>query len=322
VIDFKVVGITKQLRMEHCCQMSLTEQTSLDTIATSLLEGRGDRDLQLPSVDGMVAIAADLRNLLFPGYRQTRHPSGAGQVHQFSNTLRCVQSRLRIEIGRALSHARQSMLRIHNSEESSETLDRCPSVLANRFLATLPDLRRTLDNDVQAAFDRDPAARTNDEILLCYPGLDAVLMHRLAHELHRLEVPFLPRILAEWAHRETGIDIHPAAKIGPSFFIDHGTGVVIGETTQIGSGVTLYQGVTLGAWSFPRDEQGNLIRGAKRHPTLEDNVTVYSNATVLGGMTTVGAGSQIGSSVTLGRSIPPNTIVTIEKPVLRFREAG
>ena len=128
--------------------------------------------------------------------------------------------------------------------------------------------------------------------------------------------------MTEWAHRETGIDIHPGAKIGGSFFIDHGTGVVIGETCEIGSQVTLYQGVTLGAWSFPRDEDGNLIRGTKRHPTLEDCVTVYSNATILGGTTVIGTGSQIGSSVLLNRSVPPNTIVTIEKPSLKFREVA
>jgi len=158
--------------------------------------------------------------------------------------------------------------------------------------------------------------------VLCYPGIEAITIYRLAHELLTLGVPYLPRIMTEWAHRETGIDIHPGAEIGSAFFIDHGTGVVIGETCRIGEGVTLYQGVTLGAWSFPRDEEGQLIRGARRHPTLEDRVTVYSNATILGGTTVVGAGSQIGSSVSLNRSVPPNTIVTIERPSLRFREAA
>ena len=176
--------------------------------------------------------------------------------------------------------------------------------------------------DIRAAFDRDPAAKTRDEIIICYPGIQAVLIYRLAHALLTLGVPYLPRILTEWAHRETGIDIHPGARIGPSFFIDHGTGVVIGETCVIGSSVTLYQGVTLGAWSFPRDDEGRLIRGKKRHPTLEDGVTVYSNATILGGTTVIGAGSQVGSSVTLSRSIPANTIVTIEEPSLQFRNAG
>jgi serine O-acetyltransferase len=175
---------------------------------------------------------------------------------------------------------------------------------------------------VEAAFQNDPAAKTREEIILCYPGIEAVCIYRLAHELLVLGVPYLPRLMTEWAHRRTGIDIHPGATIGGSFFIDHGTGVVIGETCEIGSGVTLYQGVTLGAWSFPRDEDGNLIRGAKRHPTLENDVTVFSNATILGGTTVVGMGSRIGSSVSLNRSVPPNTIVTIERPSLRFREAA
>jgi len=162
--------------------------------------------------------------------------------------------------------------------------------------------------------------RTLDEIIFCYPGLEAVTIHRLAHLLNRLEVPLIPRMMAEWAHSRTGIDIHPGATIGDHFFIDHGTGVVIGETCEIGSHVKLYQGVTLGALSFQTDSDGNLVRGTKRHPTIEDRVVIYANATVLGGDTVVGAGSAIGASVSLNRSVPPNTIVTVEKPSLRFRE--
>ncbi len=293
---------------------------SLEAIAAALLpDEQQASDSQLPSVDGMIAVAADLRNLLFPGYRQRRRPTGLHRQQENSQLLIHVRSRLRLEVGRALTHGQNASLKLHDATPAAST---CAEAITDQFLKTLPRLQRTLVADVQAAFDGDPAARTDDEILLCYPGFEAVLIHRVAHELHRLQVPYLPRILAEWAHRETGIDIHPGATIGASFFIDHGTGVVVGETCEIGSGVTLYQGVTLGAWSFPRDEQGNLIRGTKRHPTLENGVTVYSNATVLGGTTVVGADSQIGSSVTLGRSVPANTIVTLEKPVLRFREAG
>lgn len=295
----------------------------MEAIAEQLVAGSGDwTDDALPSVDGVVSIARDVREVLFPGYgRSRRLHSKEEQILACANLLQRIESRLRIEIGRALTHVRQAMLRIHSAEPHTTEND-CPTTLAGCFLQTLPELRQTLATDVEAAFDGDPAARTNDEIILCYPGLEAVTIYRLAHELHRLGVPYLPRILTEWAHRETGIDIHPGAKIGPRFFIDHGTGVVIGETCEIGAGVTLYQGVTLGARSFPRDESGNLIRGAKRHPTLEDGVTVYSNATILGGSTVVGTGSHIGSSVTLSRSVPPNTIVTVEKPSLRFREAG
>ena len=294
---------------------------SLEDIAAALL-GDDNVDRQLPSVDGVIAVAADVRDLLFPGYRKRRRPVGHDCVREHASLLHHVHARLRIEIGRALNHARQGILRIHRADTDPGVDHRCPSTLATNFLKTLPQLKQILVTDVQAAFDGDPAAKTSDEIILCYPGIEAVLMHRVAHELHRLRIPCLPRILSEWAHRETGIDIHPGATIGSRFFIDHGTGVVVGETCEIGTAVTLYQGVTLGAASFPRDEDGNLIRGQKRHPTLEDGVTVYSNATILGGTTVVGAGSMIGSSVTLNRSVPPNTIVTIDKPSLRFREAG
>jgi len=183
-------------------------------------------------------------------------------------------------------------------------------------------MRSILETDVTAAYDGDPAAASREEIIFCYPGLEAITIHRMAHELYRLEVPLIPRILSEWSHMNTGIDIHPGAHIGPSFFIDHGTGVVIGETCVIASGVKLYQGVTLGALSFDKDGNGNLIRDQKRHPTIEENVVIYANATVLGGDTVVGANSVIGASVSLTKSVPPNTLVTIEKPSLRFREAS
>ena len=240
---------------------------------------------------------------------------------EYLASLARIQSRLRIEISRALVHSRQAQLRLHYEYEAVSAAS-AASILTDRFLNRLPELQHVLNCDVAAAFNGDPAAKTPEEIVLCYPGLEAITIYRIAHELLTLGVPYLPRIMTEWAHRDTGIDIHPGALIGPAFFIDHGTGVVIGETCEIGASVTLYQGVTLGAWSFPRDEDGQLIRGTKRHPTLEDRVTIYSNATILGGTTVIGAGSQIGSSVTLSRSIPANTIVTIEKPSLRFREAA
>lgn len=304
-----------------------TDQQSLDTIATTLLEQLGccggvcPETTPLPSVDSVMSIVHDLRDMLFPGVHGNRRMSSGSAVSEYVGMLTRVRSKLRIEISRALVHCRQVQLRLHHTSASSATpVD--ASGLADQFLQRLPELQKILSSDVDAAFNGDPAAKTREEIVLCYPGIEAITIYRLAHELLMLGVPYLPRIMTEWAHRETGIDIHPGAKIGPAFFIDHGTGVVIGETCEIGSGITLYQGVTLGAWSFPRDDDGNLIRGTKRHPTLEDRVTVYSNATILGGTTVIGAGSQIGSSVSLNRSIPPNTIVTIEKPSLRFREAA
>ncbi len=167
----------------------------------------------------------------------------------------------------------------------------------------------------------DPACKSFDEVIFCYPGLEAVTVYRLAHLLHEQGVPLIPRMMTEWAHSRTGIDIHPGAKIGAHFFIDHGTGVVIGETTEIGQWVKLYQGVTLGALSFATDAEGNLVRGTKRHPTLEDRVVIYANATVLGGKTVIGHDAVIGSSVWVTNSVPPHTTVTMEKPRLQMRGA-
>jgi serine O-acetyltransferase len=191
--------------------------------------------------------------------------------------------------------------------------------VAIQLLELVPDLRRTLADDVEAAFDGDPAAKGLDEIVFCYPGVAAVTVHRIAHELYRIGVPLIPRMMAEYAHAKTGIDLHPGARIGRRFFIDHGTGVVVGETTEIGEGVKIYQGVTLGALSFPRDEQGQIVRNAKRHPTIEDEVVIYANATILGGETVIGHHSVIGSSAWLTRSVAPGTTVTIEGPRLRER---
>jgi len=272
----------------------------------------------LPTVASAIMLANDLRSLLFP--RLWLVAEGGSQQDAAQRVYQRVETQLNQQIRVALEHAQSTGIRIHN--ESQGEIDETAAELATRFLSLLPHLQILLQADIQAAFDRDPAAKTPDEIIACYPGIQAIVVYRLAHALLETGVPYLPRILSEWAHGETGIDIHPGARIGPSFFIDHGTGVVVGETCVIGASVTLYQGVTLGAWSFPRDEDGNLIRGTQRHPTLEDGVTVYSNATVLGGTTVVGSGSLVGSSVTLSRSIPPNTIVTIEKPSLQFREAG
>jgi serine O-acetyltransferase len=176
-----------------------------------------------------------------------------------------------------------------------------------------------LEQDVEAAYVGDPAAKSHHEIIFCYPGLEAITVYRIAHELVLLGVPLIPRMMTEHAHSKTGIDIHPGARIGPHFFIDHGTGVVIGETCDIGRHVKLYQGVTLGALSFPRDAAGNIIRGMKRHPTLEDEVVVYANATILGGDTTIGHHAVIGSNVWLTHSVEPHTVVSLEKPSLRMK---
>lgn len=189
---------------------------------------------------------------------------------------------------------------------------------AVEFSSRLPAIQELLIADAQAAFDGDPAARHLAEIIATYPGFHATLVFRLAHELFVLGVPLLPRLMTEMAHSETGIDIHPGATIGKSFFIDHGTGVVIGETTVIGDRVTIYQGVTLGALNFPHDQTGQIIRGQKRHPTIGDDVVIYSGATILGGNTVIGEGSIIGGNVWITESVPPFSKVTAE-PTIQLR---
>jgi serine O-acetyltransferase len=189
--------------------------------------------------------------------------------------------------------------------------------LLSQFLAELPSVRRMLWTDVDAAYEGDPAAKSYEEIILAYPALEAIAIYRMAHLLYE-KVPLIPRIMTEWAHSRTGIDIHPGAKIGSHFFIDHGTGVVIGETSEIGSRVKLYHGVTLGARSFQKDEHGKIKKGGKRHPKVEDDVTIYPNSTVLGGETVVGARSTIGGNVFLVQSVPPDSLVYYEEKQLRI----
>ena len=199
--------------------------------------------------------------------------------------------------------------------------DRKAEEIVAAFLAALPEIRRLVDSDVTAAYEGDPAATSRMEVVMAYPGLYAVTIHRLAHELYRLKVPIIPRIMSELAHSRTGIDIHPGATIGERFFIDHGTGVVIGETTVIGRNVKLYQGVTLGALSFDKDPvTGALVKGVKRHPNVEDNVVIYAGATILGGRTTIGHDSEIGGNVWLKDSVPPNSRVYNKPPAPEIRE--
>src|SRR5215475_1655975 len=205
-------------------------------------------------------------------------------LYHVGDLIESLHDKLTVQIGRALRHD-VGASDMCTDQQDFEALGQAKAI---QFLEQLPELRKLLALDVQAAYDGDPAVRTLDEVIFCYPGLEAVTIYRLAHVLHGLGVPFIPRMMTEWAHSRTGIDIHPGATIGEHFFIDHGTGVVIGETCEIGQHVKLYQGVTLGALSFATDSDGNLVRGTKRHPTLEDGVVVYANATILGGVTVVG----------------------------------
>jgi serine O-acetyltransferase len=226
-----------------------------------------------------------------------------------------LQDKLTQQIARALRHE-------DDQENSAADFEAVAQKKSFELLKRLPGVRGQLELDVEAAFVGDPAAKSFPEIIFCYPGLEAVTVYRIAHELLLLGVPLIPRMMTEYAHSKTGIDIHPGARIGPSFFIDHGTGVVIGETCDIGAHVKLYQGVTLGALSFPRDAAGNIIRGMKRHPTLENDVVVYANATILGGETVIGHHAVIGSNVWLTQSVEPNTVVSLEKPSLRIKGPG
>jgi serine O-acetyltransferase len=186
------------------------------------------------------------------------------------------------------------------------------------LLDAIPEIRKVLATDVRAAYEGDPAAKSYDEIVFSYPGIFAVMIYRLAHRLHSQGVPLMPRIMSQYAHSATGIDIHPGAQIGEAFFIDHGTGVAVGETTQIGKNVRIYQGVTLGALSLPKDA-GESLRGSKRHPTIEDDVIIYANATILGGDTVVGARSVVGGNVWITESVPPDTKVLIENVGLVYK---
>ncbi|MDB5311226.1 MAG: serine acetyltransferase [Gemmataceae bacterium] len=269
----------------------------------------------LPSRDGVAEIVGDLFEVLYPGYgkRQNLHIGNIG--YYVGSLIDSLHDKFTTQIARALRHEL-----CHESPHVDFEAMAQPKAV--ELLRRLADVRKVLEQDVDAAYRGDPAARSHHEIIFSYPGLEAITIYRTAHELHRLGVPFIPRMMTEFAHSKTGIDIHPGADIGPGFFIDHGTGVVIGETCEIGRGVKLYQGVTLGALSFNKDDDGGLMKGSyKRHPTLKDEVVVYANATILGGQTVIGERAVIGSNVWLTESVPADTTVVLEKPKLRLKGA-
>ncbi len=258
---------------------------------------------ELPSREALAAIVEGLRGALFPmrlGPPDLRPESEDWYV---GHTLDTVLTALREQVRLELRHSARS--RNHPTLD----IDAQAQAVVQDFALALPRIRSLLDSDVLAAFQGDPAARSVDEVLLCYPGIRATISHRLAHQLHRQGVPLLARVIAELSHGETGIDIHPGAQIGPGFFIDHGTGVVIGETAEIGSRVRIYQAVTLGAKRFDTDADGHIAKGGPRHPVVEDEVVIYAGATILGRVT-IGRGSAIGGNVWLTRSVPPGSQIT------------
>jgi len=267
----------------------------------------------LPSREAIVEILESVLSLMYPGYFGRRDLNRENLDAHVAQVVAQLKPKLESEMEHCLCYGRE---RDEGPLASGACAPRAHE-LAEVFLNRLPQIRGLLIGDVQAAFDGDPAATNLDEVILAYPGVLAVSVYRIAHALYDLGVPMMARIMTEWAHSRTGADIHPGANIGSAFFIDHATGVVIGETTDIGDGVKLYQGVTLGALSFPRDASGQIIRGKKRHPTVESGSTLYANATVLGGQTVVGAGSVIGGSVFLTHSVPPRSRVSLKEPELR-----
>ena len=265
----------------------------------------------LPSHAELIRVLVTIHELLFPGYIGAQGLTGTTLHAHVQSRMAWLNEVLTEQISRAINHSAKlgSPCTITDLEASQ---------CAAKFLAALPRLREVLATDVQAAYDGDPAANCLDEIIFSYPSIYAVMVYRLAHELEKMRVPLIPRIMTEHAHHRTGIDIHPGTRIGSSFFIDHGTGVVIGGTAVIGNNVKLYQGVTLGAFSFDKDASGELIRNTKRHPTIEDGVVIYAGATILGGDTVIGRNSVIGGNVWLTHSVPPGTRVLQDSPNLRF----
>ncbi len=273
-----------------------------------LVGGLNNRDAHnMPSKRAVGQICEDLLQLLFPGFHDddaVHHCTVAKLTH---DRLSSVATRLENQVRKSV--------RIGNPKKPT---GRTPPIL-RQFCQSLAGVRDLLRTDIEAAFEGDPATIHREEIILSYPFLEAVAIQRLAHVLYQAGAPIIPRMMTEWAHAHTGIDIHPGAKIGSHFFIDHGTGVVIGETCRIGNHVKLYHGVTLGARSFVKDESGHIVKGGKRHPEVEDNVTIYPNSTILGGETVIGKDSTIGANVFLMHSVPPNSLVVYEEKQLTIR---
>ncbi|MCI8449284.1 MAG: serine acetyltransferase [Eubacterium sp.] len=263
---------------------------------------------RLPSRSSIIILIKRLRSLMFPGYFEEKNFEYTDAQYFVGNTLNHIRRELRQQVNIALQYTSEGESREQTAEHSDE--------IAKHFISRLADIQNMLLKDVQAGFDGDPAAKSRQEIISSYPGVFAIFVYRMAHELYLKNVPFIPRVMTEYAHSRTGIDINPGADIGEYFFIDHGTGVVIGETTKIGNNVKLYQGVTLGALST---RKGQLLAEVKRHPTIENNVTIYSGATILGGETVIGANSIIGGNTFITESVPPYTKVSLKAPEMTFQ---
>lgn len=290
--------------------MAAKKEAKLEEIGSAILQSyklhgeMNPREGQiLPNRERIGAVVEDLLKILFPGFLETGEVRPEEIVQRTKDLVHSVESRLEVEIERGLRFLKEPALSAAERGRKAEA-----AVL--KLLGEIPGIRAILAADIDAAYEGDPAAQSREEIIAAYPGLQAIAVYRLAHVLYQEEVPMVPRMMTEYAHSRTGIDIHPGAKIGKRFFIDHGTGVVIGETCAIGDNVKIYQGVTLGARSFEKDEKGRIIKGIKRHPTIEDAVTIYSGATILGEVR-IGKGSVVGGNVWLTHTIPEDTKIMV-----------
>jgi serine O-acetyltransferase len=273
------------------------------------LQGR-----DLPSKKVVIEVLEDLFTILFPGYLGDSEVTKANIKYHLGTKLASVNTRLTQEVEKSLKYICRKI-----SECPQDICLKRAEVVVKELLEKLPEIRSVLSSDIQAAYSGDPAAVSTDEVILSYPCVLAITTYRIAHELYLDGIPLIPRIMSEHMHSLTGIDIHPGAKIGKSFFIDHGTGVVIGETAEIGDNVKLYQGVTLGAMSFPKDEKGNIIKGRKRHPTVGNNVIIYSGATLLGAETVIGDNVVIGGNVWVTGPVISGTKITIAMPEQKYK---
>jgi serine O-acetyltransferase len=291
-------------------QSSLKAKRIISSIAASYSEApdivkMGDRERIDP--EAIAEAISDLKELIFAGFYTKRSLKAELAEYYVAEIVERLSYSLKKQVGRAFS--------IGYGTEGEEA-DAKAEGAVHQFLSAIPEIRSVLATDVDAAFDGDPAAFSKEEVILSYPGVAAITVNRLAHKLYTLEVPFIPRMMTEFVHGITGIDIHPGASIGHHFFIDHGTGIVIGESAQIGNYVKIYQGVTLGAMST---RGGRMLSGSKRHPTIEDHVTIYSGASILGGSTVIGEGVVIGSNAFITKSVPDGTRVSVKNPELQYR---
>ena len=297
--------------------MELPANDAADELIRTYTESGGINYLvaaaNLPSRPAIELACVDLMSLMFPGFHGEALADSSDLPDVTRSRIKKLHIRMKPEIFKSLNELDRDA-----AEEKAEEI-------LSWFMAQLGKLRQVLWTDVDAAYEGDPAATSYEEVIVAYPAVEAIAIQRMAHLLYEKKVPLIPRLMTEWAHTRTGIDIHPGAKIGPHFFIDHGTGVVVGETCDIGARVKLYHAVTLGARSFQKDERGKIKKGGKRHPTIEDDVTIYPNSTVLGGETVIGARSTIGGNVFLIQSVPPDSLVYYEEKQLQIipkRRAG